>query len=396
MALHVNMLLFIAGVGLLQAIFLSCLIYFHPKSDRTVNKFLALYIFWLSLPMSTSLVGHFFSWQYLILMDPFPLLAGPFLYLYVSSFKKRIAWSNAWPHFVLFAIYMTMDVYFFNLWMEEYPQGKNVPVEILHQPASVARVSFRIVQMLFYVFMAKRALRSYQRSINQLFSDTSRIDLKWVRWLINGFLILVLILLCFYLVILMDPVHVKSIILLNTAILTPYLYVVTFKGATQPTLWQLHPEMKKEKVEEDLKETEHIELVSTGEQQRNEKGSLSQDKLNDLVTRTLSAMEQERMYLQTELTLQDIADHLGVPLYQASEVINEGLKKTFYNLVNGYRVEEAKRLLVDPKRKNNKILAIAFDSGFNSKTTFNTVFKKFTGFTPTEFKDQHADEAVSV
>jgi AraC-like DNA-binding protein len=72
------------------------------------------------------------------------------------------------------------------------------------------------------------------------------------------------------------------------------------------------------------------------------------------------------------------------------------LNKTFYDLVNGYRVEEAKRLLLDPKSKNNKILAIAFDSGFNSKTTFNTVFKKFTGFTPSDFKEQHAKDLVGV
>jgi AraC-like DNA-binding protein len=85
-----------------------------------------------------------------------------------------------------------------------------------------------------------------------------------------------------------------------------------------------------------------------------------------------------------------------VPAYQVSQAINEGLKKTFYDLVNGSRVEEAKRLLLDPKNKNIKIMAVAFDSGFNSKTTFNTVFKKFTGLTPTDFKEQNAREVVSV
>ena len=105
MGISVKMLLFIAGVGILQAIFLASLIYFHPKSDRSVNKYLALYIFWLSMPMFTSVVGHFFTWQYLILMDPFPLLAGPLLYLYVRSFKEAISWQKAWPHFVLFALH---------------------------------------------------------------------------------------------------------------------------------------------------------------------------------------------------------------------------------------------------------------------------------------------------
>ena len=70
-----------------------------------------------------------------------------------------------------------------------------------------------------------------------------------------------------------------------------------------------------------------------------------------------------------------------------SLAINEGLKKNFYDLVNGYRVEEAKRLLVDPNSNNYTVLSIGFEAGFNSKTTFNTVFKKFTGLTPTAYRE---------
>jgi AraC-like DNA-binding protein len=396
MGISVKMLLFVAGVGILQAIFLASLIYFHPKSDRSVNKFLALYIFWLSMPMFTSVVGHFFSWQYLILMDPFPLLAGPLLYLYVRSFKEAITWKKAWPHFVLFALYVVIDYQLFILWSDQYPPGKIVPVEILHKPTSILRVVVRLVQMVVYAFLARRALATYQRSISQLFSETSKVDLSWVRWLINGFLILVLILVGFYLIVLQNPEQVKFIILINTAVLTPYLYIVTFKGATQPTLWQTQLGTNKEQIQEDLLEVEKLDMASTAAEQKDEKNSLSTEKLNDIVARTVAIMDHQRLYLQSELTLQNIADHLKIPAYQVSQAINEGLNKTFYDLVNGYRVEEAKRLLLDPKNKNNKILAIAFDSGFNSKTTFNTVFKKFTGFTPTDFKMQHAKNLVGV
>jgi AraC-like DNA-binding protein len=69
-----------------------------------------------------------------------------------------------------------------------------------------------------------------------------------------------------------------------------------------------------------------------------------------------------------------------------SQAINDGMKKNFYDLVNSYRVEEAKRLLMDEKNNNFTILSVGFEAGFNSKTTFNTVFKKFTGLTPTEFR----------
>jgi YesN/AraC family two-component response regulator len=94
------------------------------------------------------------------------------------------------------------------------------------------------------------------------------------------------------------------------------------------------------------------------------------------------------------LTLQQLADKLQLPTYQVSQAINEGMKKNFYDLVNGYRVEEAKRLLVDLKNKNYTILSVGFEAGFNSKTTLNTVFKKFTGFTPTEFRNK--DKEITV
>jgi YesN/AraC family two-component response regulator len=99
-------------------------------------------------------------------------------------------------------------------------------------------------------------------------------------------------------------------------------------------------------------------------------------------------MEKEKLYQETELTLQQLAGKLQVPTYQVSQALNEGMKKNFYELVNGYRVEEAKKLLLDSQNRNYTILSVGFEAGFNSKTTFNTVFKKFTGLTPTEFKNR--------
>jgi AraC-like DNA-binding protein len=106
-------------------------------------------------------------------------------------------------------------------------------------------------------------------------------------------------------------------------------------------------------------------------------------------------MEKDKLYQEPELTLQTLSDKLGVQSYQVSQAINEGLKKSFYELVNGYRVEEAKRLLLDPKNENYTILSVGFEAGFNSKTTFNTVFKRFTGFTPSEFREKQKETALA-
>ncbi len=388
MSVSTNLLLFIIGAGILQGLFLSCLIYFHPRSDRSVSTFLALYIFCYCIPMFTPVIQHFFSWQLLILVDPFLVLIGPFLYLYVSSFKDEITFRKAWPHFILFLVFLVFDYYLYQLFISDYPPSSTLPPEIPHRSAAMIRVFVRITQMMVYFFLAGRALSSYQRSIQHLFSETSRISLGWVRWLINGYLVLLLLMIGFYLAILKNPEYFGLIILINTALVTPYMYAVTFKGITQPTLWQLRPGLQKDRVMEDMHDAEVLVPFEKEHENKVLKSALPQERRDEIVSRILDLMENDRIYLQSELTLQDLADRLSIPSYQVTQSINEGLQKNFYDLVNGYRVEEAKRVLLDPASRNSKILTIGLEAGFNSKTTFNTVFKKFTGFTPSEFKEQ--------
>jgi AraC-like DNA-binding protein len=97
-------------------------------------------------------------------------------------------------------------------------------------------------------------------------------------------------------------------------------------------------------------------------------------------------MAQDKPYLETELTLPRLSECLSMPQHDLSRVINESLNQNFFDFVNGYRVEEAKRLLVDPAKSAHTILDIALEAGFNSKTTFNGAFKKITGKTPSEFR----------
>ena len=173
------------------------------------------------------------------------------------------------------------------------------------------------------------------------------------------------------------------------AVATPYIYIATYKGITQPTVWQLQPATNKETVQEEMHEAEKIEIqIVTREKPKPAKARLGVNRIDEIIKKITVLMEQEKLYRETELTLQQLAGKLQLPTYQVSQAINEGMKKNFYDLVNGYRVEEAKRLLLDPKNKNYTILSVGFEAGFNSKTTFNTVFKKFTGQAPTEFRDK--------
>src|SRR5690554_6403850 len=94
-----------------------------------------------------------------------------------------------------------------------------------------------------------------------------------------------------------------------------------------------------------------------------------------------------RPYLDSDLTLPKLAKDLNVTTHHLSQVINEMHGKNFFNFINKYRVAEVKRKIEDPKYKNYSLLGIAYESGFNSKSAFNRVFKSLTGKTPSQYWD---------
>ena len=96
-------------------------------------------------------------------------------------------------------------------------------------------------------------------------------------------------------------------------------------------------------------------------------------------------MQLEKPYLNSELSLSKLGESFGVHSNYLSQVINERENKNFYDYINGYRIDEFKRMVSDPKKKNLTLLALAFDCGFNSKSVFNNSFKKLTNQTPSEF-----------
>ena len=100
----------------------------------------------------------------------------------------------------------------------------------------------------------------------------------------------------------------------------------------------------------------------------------------------LKLMSNEEPFLDAELSLIRLAELMSLTPHQLSYVINAGFHENFFLFVNRYRVERVKELLLDKKKNHLSIMGIAFESGFNSKTSFNTTFKKISSQTPTEFR----------
>lgn len=96
-------------------------------------------------------------------------------------------------------------------------------------------------------------------------------------------------------------------------------------------------------------------------------------------------LEAEKLYLESDLKLDDLARKLHVNARTLSEIINQGMGKSFFDLINDYRIEYTKHLMKTNTDKRKTILEFMYESGFNSKSSFNTAFRKYTGSTPTEW-----------
>ena len=114
--------------------------------------------------------------------------------------------------------------------------------------------------------------------------------------------------------------------------------------------------------------------------------SLKEDEASKYSKQLSEFMQSEKPYLNPDLTLQLLASQINITPHYLSQVINEQFKVNFFEYINQFRVEEVKARINNPKYKSFSLLGIAVDSGFNSKSAFNRVFKKFTNQTPSQYK----------
>jgi AraC-like DNA-binding protein len=134
--------------------------------------------------------------------------------------------------------------------------------------------------------------------------------------------------------------------------------------------------------------TRDITEISAVEKEKVKLKRLTAEQVANLSVHLSTLMKTDKLFLDNDLNLPMVAEKLSISIHEASFLINETTKDNFYNFINKYRVEEAKKLLASTKMEELNILGIAFASGFNSKTTFNTTFKKIVGISPSQYSKE--------
>ncbi|BAP32045.1 quinolinate synthetase A [Chryseobacterium sp. StRB126] len=227
-----------------------------------------------------------------------------------------------------------------------------------------------LFQALFYTLLSYITIRKHQRKIQQFSSNTEGINLNWLEYIILVILAVNIIYVVYNLF--YDP---KSLNFFINAVFLFVIYCVGYYSLKQKEIYPLE-----EKQREEL-----ISIQDDSDSVDVKRKLMPNEELERIKTQLENIMETQKPYLDSELNLIKLAEMVSVSTHHLSYVINTGCQKNFFQYVNEFRVEHAQQLLKDSESKLS-ILGIAYESGFNSKTSFNTTFKKVTGQTPSEFK----------
>jgi AraC-like DNA-binding protein len=215
-------------------------------------------------------------------------------------------------------------------------------------------------------------IKRYSQHIKTNFSDIERLDLTWLKILVIGFLVIRVWAVLVGLLVLLSVsfgINTNFEIMGLTGNYTTFIMVsmLIFFGLGHSSVF------------------EGIE-VKNGE---NLKAEILKDKIKDVqIKQVADYMENEKPYLMPALTLDKLAAQLKMQPRILSHLINRHFACNFFEFINSYRVEESKRMLADPLCAEKNMLDLMYDVGFNSKASFNTLFKKKVGMTPSEFRKQ--------
>lgn len=371
-------ILFAGGaVGLLITIFL-----FNRKDNLVPNIILAITFGAYSI----DILYAFFISQKLYLSYPsfiglngmLPFIYSPAIYLYakaVSSNKKRFEIKSLLHFSPAIIILLASIIGFFIFSSEEKLALLNPDV-----PKSVFIIIMRTLIPFYgisYIVLSLIEIKKYHHRLKENYSEIESLKLNWLIYLILSMTLVWM--LEFVQIFLIDiagkpeNVFYKYIYLAISLI----MFLIMYRSLKQPQIFSEVNFNEAEEINEPKNEVEESGYYKSG---------LTEQKINEIASSLLIIMQNDKPYLKSNLSLSDLAQLNGVSAHNLSEVINTKLNKTFYDFINQYRVNEVKKMLKDVKYENYSILSIGFEAGFNSKTSFNTIFKKFTGTTPSEYK----------
>jgi AraC-like DNA-binding protein len=299
----------------------------------------------------------------------FLLLEGPFLWIYVNLATGRIKTLS--PLLLLHTLPYLFFTSYFLFFVHSY-QGSdlyNYIATTLGDESNLTILFFGLLNhfhLIAYLVLSIYVLHLYSKKIADEFSYTEEVNLKWLWAVVMGlsvislFIIIGLLINDFFGFVSHD---FKATMIYSAFALLPFYFA--FIAIRQKILYS--PELPAPKKYED--------------------STLDTHQSKNYSVQLIALMERDKPFMDGRLTINDLAAKMNVPPKHLSQVINENFNQNFFTYINYHRVEEAKLRIRDNKYNHLKLISIGIDCGFNTKSSFNSTFKKFTGLTPSKFKE---------
>lgn len=373
----VQLNIFILLFGALQGVFLSFVL-LQKKVQQNGYSFLLLYLLVMVLQITLKVMSKVWLFENLQLLYHlsyyFPLLYGPLIFLFTKNFIERKSHSiHNYLHFVPFFFALCY------LLLSNYQQRLPLLISGLFLPAP--RLFIELLSLVIYHALTLQIWSSSQVTIKDQSCIVKKQRLKWVRhFILMSFTTCTIVAIIIYCMYTWFPYHQE--IRFGFIVLTFFIYRISYSAWHSPYLFVSTPAAQ----EKAMAITSLNNFTIRAAQKKYANSGVDKAQMDKMIVSLTHAMEKEKLFLDADMTIEKLASHLHCSKHQLSQVLNEGLQKSFYDCINHYRVEEAKLLLTDPGRSAHKIASIAYDAGFKSLSTFNDVFKKITGTTPSDYR----------
>ena len=358
-------------LGVAQALLLASVLLSVKRGNRTANRLLAALLIAIAISVVGTTLSHT---QFVVLFphlrkiqQPFYYLGAPLLFLYIRVLisRKSVLEKKDLLHFIPFSLCV---LYMMPYFLQSSDAKLNLISTFNGRPWYIVKSAVLLFQFLVYLMLMASTIVAYSRRVKNQTSQADKAILYQVRFLVMTFLALWVFGFLHYILTIRYPFYDTAVTALIVPVgLSAIVYALGYIGLRKPEVVtgmdDLPPPSKKY-----------------------EKSTLTLERGDAYLKRLLDLMEKERPYTDGNLTLQKLAKALAISPHHLSQIINDQLNQNFFDFINLHRIEEAKRLLVDPTRKHYSILAISEEVGFNSKSAFNAAFRRHIHMTPSEFR----------
>lgn len=366
-------------VGISISVFLLFLLLIK-RNKSSADKVL---LWWLLLLFIHQLFYYFVATGQLLQHPHFlgidfamPILHGVLLYIYaleITGKKLRKKWYYL-LHFVPAILLILLAIPFYSLsGPEKIKVFENGGADYLWY--IITQNSMFFISGITYSILTFLLVKKYQQNIHENFSNTDKKELQWLKYLALGLGIIWFVV-----------IFTTNSNFIFYSVVVFVLFIGIF-GINQLNIFQQKIIVENTKTSTPSIDLEKLNLeVSTPQKQkRYAKSGLTEMMAEQLYSKLNKLMKEQSLFLQNDITLSQLAKKLDAHPNHLSQVINEKEKKNFYNYINTLRIQHFIHLASMSENQKYTLLSLAYECGFNSKSTFNKHFKENTGKTPREY-----------